>query len=172
MISSVRKSEISIPHQTQCSTDQRSLLTNTAVLAANEAARDTLALHMLAIVVRGIAVIAGLHSERACVQRAVERLFLCGPELELACAIHVVAAEGDLWRTIWEHVKNLAIYLLHQRITVGAEVNARTGHRAHLVIFEHSRASLIASHVVAFFPIFHRFPSKREPHTRVIGLAN
>ena len=56
--------------------------TNTPILPANEPSRNTLALYLLTGVYRGVCVVLWGPRALALLQRAVERLYFGGPELE------------------------------------------------------------------------------------------
>ena len=101
--------------------------THASVLSADEPVRHTAALDLLAVVQRRVALDPRAHLCLARIKRAVERLNLRGPELEVTCARGRVAAECHLRRAVGEHVDNLAVWVAEAQNEWGNEEKRLAG---------------------------------------------
>lgn len=130
---------------------------NAACLPTDEASRYTSALDALALVHRGVRVVAHADGRLAFVQTAVEGFDLCRPELESACVVCLVATKCDLGWAVREHVQYLAIYTKSVGNT-GKHRVTLTRYIAHLVVVEDGLAAGVASHVdLCRLPVFLEF---------------
>ena len=142
-----------------CRVCARARHTNTPVLSADEAARYTFALNVLAVVDRGVPVEPDFLARVAFAQLAVERLDLCRPELEMTQVVLLITAEGDLWRTVGEHIQDLAVWGPSAALPGEWQRRERTGDIAELVIVEDGFATLVTGHVPNSIVISRRLPA-------------
>ena len=80
------------------------ILTNTTVFTTNESARNTATFNLVAGVISDICVVSRLLFLSTLLQATVERFDLCCPKLERTGRRFCLAAEGDLWRTLWSNL--------------------------------------------------------------------
>lgn len=85
-------------------------LTNASVFTTNKPPGNAAAFHIVAGIQGRIVVVADFPGGLTGVKRAVERLDLSRPELEVAGSVVTVAREGDLWRSVGKHIQNLPVY--------------------------------------------------------------
>jgi hypothetical protein len=113
LISSVRKSDISIKHnlilQYWGSDLDYLALTYTSILSAQHSLRNALTFYMFTFVQGAVGIVPDVDARGASVERTVERLFITDPKFETASFIFRFAAECDLWKFAPELIQNFPV---------------------------------------------------------------
>ena len=71
----------------------------------------------------------------------------------------LITAEGDLWRTVGEHIQDLAVWDTSAALPEEWQRRERTGDIAELVIVEDGFATLVTGHVPNSIVISRRLPA-------------
>jgi len=110
--------------------------------------------------------VANLPGRFARIKRAVKRLDLSRPELEVACGISTVTREGDLRRPARKHVQDLSVYRNWLGVRDRMWWGGLTGDIAELVVVEHRFASIVTKHPpqIVLIPVLRKFRVGRSPH--------